>query len=324
VAHAASLSERTQATAEASLHRDAADQAREEADSRKRRRDDAILGAGFKDEAAVRSALLDDAGTSVLSDQVREHNQARHALEQRVSALLDELEDRRVTREEVTAAERLTSQLDHETESRSGDHKALEPQIDAMKKRLDRSRVLREQLKTHERIRRIHERLATDLRSDRFQAYVLEEAFTELVQGASLRLNLLTKERYSLLFKDDFILVKDHDNAGETRISDTLSGGETFLASLSLALELSEHVQRAAGAVHLDSLFIDEGFGTLDSETLNLVSDTIQSLQAGGRMVGIITHIPELRDEFEQQILVTKDEGFSTVEVRAGLSREES
>ena len=110
-------------------------------------------------------------------------------------------------------------------------------------------------------------------------------------------------------------MVVDHDNAGETRISDTLSGGDTFLTSLSLAL--SEQDTRAAGVVHLDSLFIDEGFGTLDPETLAVVSETIQTLQIGGRMVGIITHIPEFRDEFSQQVLVTKHQGHSTVEVRA-------
>jgi exonuclease SbcC len=71
-----------------------------------------------------------------------------------------------------------------------------------------------------------------------------------------------------------------------------LSGGETFLTSLSLALGLSDQVQRAAGAVHLDSLFIDEGFVTLDPDTLALVSETIQGLRVGGRTVGIIPHIP--------------------------------
>jgi DNA repair protein SbcC/Rad50 len=95
-----------------------------------------------------------------------------------------------------------------------------------------------------------------------------------------------------------------------------LSGGETFLTSLALALELSDQVQRAVGAIHLDSLFIDEGFGTLDPDTLALVAETLQSLRVGGRMVGIITHIPELRDEFAQQVIVTKRQGFSTVEVR--------
>ena len=118
------------------------------------------------------------------------------------------------------------------------------------------------------------------------------------------------------MFKEDQILVVDHDNADETRISDTLSGGETFLASLSLALELSRQVQESVGAVNLDSLFIDEGFGTLDPDTLSTVSETIQSLQVAGRMVGVITYIPELRDEFSQQIHVTKNHGYSTIQVQ--------
>ncbi len=185
-----------------------------------------------------------------------------------------------------------------------------------MKQRLERSRELRETLDVEEAALRIYDLLAGDLRSDKFQAYVLHEVFTELVQGASARLMMLTGERYSLRFDDEEFRVVDHDNADETRISDTLSGGETFLASLALALELSDQVQRAVGAVHLDSLFIDEGFGTLDPDALDLVAETIQALRVGGRMVGIITHIPELRDEFAQQIIVTKRQGFSTVEVR--------
>ena len=85
----------------------------------------------------------------------------------------------------------------------------------------------------------MYDLLAGDLRSDKFQAYILEEVFTEPVQGASARLLTLTGERYSLQFKDDKIRVIDHDNADETRISDTLSGGETFLTSLALALRSS-------------------------------------------------------------------------------------
>ena len=84
---------------------------------------------------------------------------------------------------------------------------------------------------------------------------------------------------------DSDFLVVDHDNARERRSADTLSGGETFLASLALALELSQQVQRAAGAVLLDSLFIDEGFGTLDPETLEMATEAIESLPVGGRMV---------------------------------------
>jgi exonuclease SbcC len=175
---------------------------------------------------------------------------------------------------------------------------------------------LREELSREAAALHVHELLAADLRNDRFQAYLLQEVFTELVRGASARLLTLTGERYSLRFIDDAIRVVDHDNADETRISDTLSGGETFLTSLALALELSDQVQRAVGAVNLDSLFIDEGFGTLDPDTLSLVSETLQNLRVGGRMVGVITHIPELRDEFAQQVIVIKHQGYSTVEVR--------
>ena len=203
-----------------------------------------------------------------------------------------------------------------DVETALGQEKRLEEQIGRMKERLERGKELRRKLDIEKASLSVYDLLANDLRSDKFQAYVLEEVFTELVEGASARLLRLTGERYSLEFHHDEIRVVDHDNADETRISDTLSGGETFLTSLALALELSDQVQRAVGAVHLDSLFIDEGFGTLDPDTLALVSETLQGLQVGGRMVGIITHIPELRDEFAQQVIVTKRQGYSTVEGR--------
>jgi exonuclease SbcC len=138
-----------------------------------------------------------------------------------------------------------------------------------------------------------------------------------LVQGASQQLSRLTGDRYGLDYVEDQIVVIDRDNAGERRSTDTLSGGETFLASLSLALELSAQVQRAVGAIHLDCLFIDEGFGTLDPETLRVVADAVRSLQVGGRMVGIITHIPELREEFDQRLIVENEAGASRVRIES-------
>ena len=227
-----------------------------------------------------------------------------------------ELGDERVSDEQLATVEKLAAEVTAQVEASLGKEKKLEEQIARTKERLERSKELCKQLEIEEAVLAVYDLLANDLRSDKFQAYVLHEVFTELVQGASARLMMLTQERYSLEFHDEEIRVVDHDNADETRISDTLSGGETFLTSLALALELSDQVQRAVGAVNLDSLFIDEGFGTLDPDTLALVAETLQSLRVGGRMVGIITHIPELRDEFAQQVIVTKHQGFSTVEVR--------
>jgi exonuclease SbcC len=298
------------------LQAEAAKAALQEASRRAKSRDADIARAGFADEAAVREALLDDATANRLREQVARHTQDRHAAEERAALLAEELGDERVSDEQVAEVETIAARLTTEVETALGQEKKLEEQIGRMKQRLQRSHELREQLEIEESALRVYDLLAGDLRSDKFQAYVLQEVFTELVQGASARLMTLTQERYSLQFDDEEIRVVDHDNADETRISDTLSGGETFLTSLALALELSDQVQRAVGAVNLDSLFIDEGFGTLDPDTLALVAETLHGLRVGGRMVGIITHIPELRDEFAQQVLVTKHQGFSTVEVR--------
>lgn len=295
---------------------EAAESARQEAARRAGTRDAEIARAGFDGEAAVREAVLDEATATRLREQVHKHVQESHAAEERVATLGAELGEERVSDEQLAAAEKLAADITTQLETALGEEKKLEEHVGRMKQRLERSKELRAQLDAEETALRLYDLLAGDLRSDKFQAYVLQEVFTDLVQGASARLLTLTGERYSLRFDNEEIRVVDHDNAGETRISDTLSGGETFLTSLALALELSNQVQRAAGAVHLDSLFIDEGFGTLDPDTLALVSETFQSLQVGGRMVGIITHIPELRDEFAQQVIVTKHHGYSTVKVR--------
>jgi exonuclease SbcC len=279
-------------------------------------RDTEIERAGFADEAAVRKALLSEAIAARLWEQVQRQLQDTHAVDSRLEALSAELGSERVSDQQLATVENLVAEFTAAVEAALGQEKKLEEQIARTRERLGRLRELREQLAVDVASLRVHELLAGDLRSDHFQAYLLQEVFTELVRGASVRLRTLTGERYSLRFIDDEIRVVDHDNGDEMRISDTLSGGETFLTALALALELSDQVQRAAGAVNLDSLFIDEGFGTLDPDTLALVSETLQNLRVGGRMIGIITHIPELRDEFAQQIIVLKHQGYSTVEVR--------
>jgi DNA repair protein SbcC/Rad50 len=290
--------------------------AREDARERAESRDSGVARAGFADEAAVREALLDEATAARLKEEVHAYAQDRHAAEERAATLRAELGEERVSDEQLAAVEKRAAESTTHVEAALGQEKRLEEQIGRMRERLERSKELRAKLASEAAALSVYDLLAGDLRSDKFQAYVLEEVFSELVEGASARLLKLTGERYSLEFHEDEIRVVDHDNADETRISDTLSGGETFLTSLALALELSDQVQRAVGAVNLDSLFIDEGFGTLDPDTLALVSETLQGLRVGGRMVGIITHIPELRDEFAQQVIVTKRQGYSTVEVR--------
>ena len=286
-----------------------------EAAARIEQRDRHVAQARFDSVGDVRNAVRDDTAQARLSESVAGYARDLHATELRVRDLRNDLGGERVSDEQLDDASANDRRIKGEVEGLVTMNAHLGQQVQTMTERLARAQALQEQLRAMRDDHRLFSVLATDLRSDRFQAYVLEDSFTKLVHGASHRLFTLSGERYSLTFQEDQILVVDHDNADETRISDTLSGGETFLTSLSLALELSRQVQDAAGAVNLDSLFIDEGFGTLDPDTLATVSETIQSLQVAGRMVGVITHIPELRSEFSQQIQVTRHQGSSTVRV---------
>jgi exonuclease SbcC len=134
--------------------------------------------------------------------------------------------------------------------------------------------------------------------------------------AATARLKQLSGGRYALERRPDDgrIDVLDYDNAREPRSAETLSGGETFLASLALALALSEQVQSSGGTL-LDSLFIDEGFGSLDPQSLDTAIDAIESLQTGGRMIGVISHVDALHERLRQRVVVEKRPEGSVVSV---------
>jgi exonuclease SbcC len=150
-----------------------------------------------------------------------------------------------------------------------------------------------------------------------FENWFLQEALRQLCEIASVRLRELSSGAYSLTNDDtgEFLVI-DHANADTRRGVRTLSGGETFLASLSLALALSEQVAQLSpgGAAHLESLFLDEGFGTLDPDTLEVVRSAIEELRSRGRLVGIVTHVRELAEYIPVQYRVRKDAGTSRVE----------
>lgn len=158
--------------------------------------------------------------------------------------------------------------------------------------------------------------LARLLRSDQFQKWLLDEATRALVAGASDTLRDLSSGRYELMLDGrSSIQVADMSSAGMTRSVRTLSGGETFLASLALALSLAEQIAlSAAGPVALESLFIDEGFGALDPETLDVAAGAIEHLGAGDRTVGVITHVAEMADRLPTRFLVKRTAAGSRVE----------
>ncbi len=156
----------------------------------------------------------------------------------------------------------------------------------------------------------------------RLSAYVLSERLRQVVAAANERLGAMTDQRYLLEQVDErgageqrgglSLRVRDQWS-GKQRDPATLSGGETFLVSLALALGLADTVSHEAGGTQLDTLFIDEGFGALDATTLDGVMDTLDSLRDGGRVVGLVSHVPELRNRITTQLEVRKGRRGSTI-----------
>ncbi len=145
------------------------------------------------------------------------------------------------------------------------------------------------------------------------------EALQLLAADGSERLRSLSEGRYRLIYEGDEFFVVDTWNGEERRSARTLSGGETFLASLALALALSEQVRSLAvtDKAPLESLFLDEGFGTLDPETLEVVIGAIEQLGGNGRMVGVVTHVLELAIRLPVRIEVEKSPRGSRLRVVA-------
>jgi exonuclease SbcC len=154
------------------------------------------------------------------------------------------------------------------------------------------------------------------------ESYALQLRFAHVLESASLHLRKMSSGRLSFLLDESSqgrgntglgINVMD-EATGDARPTTSLSGGETFYASLSLALGLADVVQSETGGVSLETLFVDEGFGSLDTDTLERVLDQLDQLKSGGRTIGIISHVSEMKDRFPDRIVVSRDpEGPSRI-----------
>jgi DNA repair protein SbcC/Rad50 len=158
----------------------------------------------------------------------------------------------------------------------------------------------------------------------RLSSYVLATRLDQVLDAANERLGDMRDQRYALRRTGEArggvragLGLEVLDSwTGEPRAPSTLSGGETFVVSLALALGLADVVMHESGGLHVDTLFIDEGFGMLDPDTLDDVMDRIDALRAGGRTVGVVSHVPELRSRIPAQLHVEKGRHGSTLAVR--------
>ncbi|WAP54408.1 AAA family ATPase [Streptomyces sp. S465] len=320
--------------AEAARNAEAAADRLKEADARLA---DAAYRAGFETPEQAAEAVLPP-------DRQREARRRLDAWQTESAAVAAELSDPRVlaaaqappadpaaaqaAADAATRALREVSAADAAARTRCEELDALSAQAVADARRLAPLRA------EHDRIARLAA-LAAGTSADnerrmRLEAYVLAARLEQVAAAASARLRHMSSGRYTLVHSDARSGGRGRSGlglhvidawTGSERDTATLSGGETFFASLALALGLADVVTDEAGGVRLDTLFIDEGFGSLDEQTLDEVMDVLDSLRERDRTVGIVSHVADLRRRIPAQLEVVKDRAGSAVRHRTAAAR---
>jgi exonuclease SbcC len=293
------------------------------------RLDRELAASSFPDQAAARAALRDDATRSDLAGRIRAYDddlvKQQGILEAPdLADLPDERPDTQAVEQAVTLADEAhTLAVEHHKGARdaqteltrlAGAYRAGEKALGDRREYATAANSVAD---------RCAGKLAPKIS---LQRWVLAAYLTDICRHANSRLDKMTSGRYQMLVHSDSerggkqaglgIRVRDAFTGEEREVS-SLSGGETFQASLALALGVADAVQAHSGGVHLDALFIDEGFGTLDPDNLQLAMDELDRLREGGRMVGIISHVGALRERIRTGIEVISTDHGSTVRVGA-------
>jgi exonuclease SbcC len=273
--------------------------------------------AGFTDDAAFAAALLDAETRDRIARTLEDFDQALQAARTTDANARTAAEG--IVPPDLAALEQATARAREVRESGERELVATEQRQERLASlNQDVARVARE-LAAREAEYGVTGRLAEVANSRNpqrlsFQRFVLAALLDDVLVAASQRLQAMSRGRYRLERRRDLddrrglagldLMVED-GYTGKLRAVETLSGGEGFQAALSLALGLAEVVQAYAGGMRLDTIFIDEGFGSLDPEALDLAVSTLIDLQQGGRLVGIISHVPELKERIDVRLEVT-------------------
>ena len=332
--------EQDKETAAAQLRKAGADLSASQAACRNAEERREELVKKYRETESVLKEASDKAGFQSL-DECKEWYKKKDTEESVRKTLEQYRADRKSTEERIKAEEQETAGKERpDMLALNEKSKALQDQL---KKASERAAALKERTETLQKAvsdARAIEKELEDLRKEEglirglydltsgkktritLERYVLGTLLDDVANAANLRLLSMSRKRYSLhrmtdesgLGKGGLSLEVSDSFTGRSRPANTLSGGETFLASLSLALGLADVVQSRQGGVRLDTMFIDEGFGTLDPDSLNSAMNTLIDLQNTGRMVGIISHVPELEERIDARLRVTPAEKGSKAE----------
>ena len=284
---------------------------------------------GFEDEASYRLAKRTNADIERLDREIRNYDEQKRTLAAQTHELEDKLSGRQRT--DLTALQnRRAAALDRQAKAENAEkamvrkltlHESAEREIRqanaAIQKKRGKWQIIQELYTCCAGIAAGNPRAKLT-----FEAYVQQYYFRFVVAAANKRLTRLTDGMFTLrvmreaanrVSQSGLDLEVLDRSTGQARDVSTLSGGESFLASLALALGLSDAVQSQSGQIRMDAMFIDEGFGSLDENALRSSIDVLLELADGKRLIGIISHVQELEERIDKQIVVTKTPNGSTV-----------
>ncbi len=281
----------------------------------------------FESEAAYRQAFLEKKQIQKLQEDIADYQRKIQANETAVSHFTGQLAGRRLMDLEALKQQilLLKSKKDVLLKETTEKNYHLKTTQDLHRALLDKQGKMQTLSARYGLVKRLDDTACGNNRLRLvFEQYVLSAYFEEILKAANIRLKVMSMGRYELKRMESVGDGRSKDNlemevldfyTGKYRSVKTLSGGELFKVSLSLALGMSDIVQALSGGIRVEALFIDEGFGSLDSESLEQACLTLQSLVEKDRLIGIISHVPELSEKITNKIKIHKTNNGSTVEV---------
>ncbi|MDH6370123.1 exonuclease SbcC [Paenibacillus sp. PastF-3] len=293
---------------EAAITRQAAESAREHYVAASSHWEQSLASSMFSSAAEVEGAALTSEEREMASSRVRAHRAEETEVSLQLRNIEEKLDGASLSEEEWQESQRTLRESKAEDEISLQARARAERDLEDLRHRHIRWMELEAERIEHASMQDQLSKLQTVLRGNAFVEYIAEEQLMQVCQSASQRLRFLSKQRYALeVDSGGGFVIRDDGNGGVRRPVSTLSGGETFLTSLSLALALSAQIQ-LRGQYPLQFFFLDEGFGTLDPELLDTVITSLERLHNDQLSVGIISHVPELRARLPRKLVVVPAE----------------
>ena len=293
---------------QAAIHRQAAESAREHYVASTSLWEESLAASPFRSASEVEGAALTPEEREIATSRVRVHRTEEAEVTLQLRHIEEKLGGANLSEEEWLESQETLKQFKAEDEMSLQAKARAERDLEDLRHRHIRWMELEAQRLEHATLQDQLSKLQTVLRGNAFVEYIAEEQLMQVCQSASQRLRFLSKQRYALeVDSGGGFVIRDDGNGGVRRPVSTLSGGETFLTSLSLALALSAQIQ-LRGQYPLQFFFLDEGFGTLDPDLLDTVITSLERLHNDQLSVGIISHVPELRARLPRKLVIVPAE----------------